>query len=153
MFGRALENVRNSAGGLDTGGTRTDHEEVEVVLCSGPTLDIRRFEQLKKTGPETLCIPQRVHWKGVPICAGNAEEINLAPSSKDEKVSLVGVTGLTFDYSRREIDRNHLRHLYVNVLVTKKHVPRIEGGIFGRENACRNLVEQRLELLIIGLVD
>jgi len=34
----------------------TNHEEVEVVLCSGPALDIRRFEQLKKPGPEMLCI-------------------------------------------------------------------------------------------------
>jgi hypothetical protein len=148
-----LENVRNSAGGLDASGTRTDHEEVEVVRCSGPALHIRRFEQPKEPGPETLCIPQRVHWKCVRICARNAEEISLAPSSKDEKVSLVGVTALTFDCSRREIDRNHHRHLYVNILMMKKHVPKIEGGIFGRQNACCNLVKQRLELLIIVLVD
>jgi len=60
-----------------------------------------------------LCIPQRVHWKCVLICAGNAEEISLAPSRKDEEVSLVVSPLLPLTVSRREIDRNHLRYLYV----------------------------------------
>jgi hypothetical protein len=35
----------------------------------------------------------------------------------------------------------------------KEYVPKIEGSIFGRQNACGNLIQQRLKLLVVVLVD
>ncbi len=94
-----------------------------------------------------------IHWKCVPVSAGNPEEIRHSASGEYEKVSLVDIAALAFDASRSEIDSYDLRHLDLNILVANKNLAEVKSCIRGRQSARGNLIEQGLELLIIVFID
>ena len=54
---------------------------------------------------------------------------------------------------RRQIGGNNLRHLDLDVGMLHQDVPQAEGDVAGRQEPGRHLVQQRLELLIVVLVD
>jgi hypothetical protein len=66
---------------------------------------------------------------------------------------LVPLTLRSFNGSRLEIDRDHLAHLYIHVGVALEDVAQGKRRIARRQHGGGHLVEQRLELLKIVLVD
>jgi hypothetical protein len=58
-----------------------------------------------------------------------------------------------FDRSRFEIRRNYLGHLYIDVGIILEDVPQRKRRIARRQHGRGDLIEQRLELLIIVFVD
>jgi hypothetical protein len=77
MLRRTVENVRNCAGGLDTGGTRTNDDEVQATLCRGPSRYVRRLEQLKNLIPSITPTIKKIKYNGA-ACSCFLDSLQIA---------------------------------------------------------------------------
>ena len=59
---------------------------------------------------------------------------------------------MSFDRASGEICRNNLSHFHIDIGMASKQVSKIGGDIAGCQDPGGNLVKQRLELLIVVLV-
>ena len=82
-----------------------------------------------------------------------AEKVCLRSSRKHQKIALILLSFSSFDSVRLEIDGDYLPELHVNVRVSSEDTSQAKSHVGCRQRSRSDLVEQRLKLLIIVLVD
>ncbi len=82
-----------------------------------------------------------------------AEKVGLRPRRKHQKISLICLSLSRRNGAGDEIDRDNLRHFHVHIGVGSEDTSQTESRIARRQFGGGHLVEQRLELLVIVLVE
>jgi len=104
-------------------------------------------------GAQPLGVSQGVQRERVLCGAGGIEEVRLGPRREHEHVAGVGVALGRRHGVRHRVDRGHLRQLHVDVVVVVEGLAQRGGDIGGGQLRCRDLVEQRLKLVVVALID
>ena len=87
------------------------------------------------------------------IGSRSAKEICLRPCRKNQEVALILLSFSDRDRSGLEIDRHCFAKLYLDIRMLSQNRTQTEGGIGCGKFGGRNLIEQRLELLIVVFID
>ena len=138
---------------LDAGRSASDHDDRQRTVVDELAVLVRRLPALEDVVLELDRVRQRVHGKRVLVGALRPEEVHLRPEGEDEEVVGDGRETVEADFLRLEVDPGDRRLVDRGVVLVLDEVA--ERVPHGRrlEQACRQLVQQRLEGVVVVLVD
>ena len=138
---------------LDAGRPASDHDDVQRAVVDERAVLVRRLPALEDVVLEPDRVRQRVHRKRVLGGALRPEEVHLRPEGEDEEVVGDGRETVEADLLRLEVDRGDRRLVDRRVvLVLDEVAERVSDGR-RLEEARGQLVQQRLEGVVVVLVD
>ena len=101
---------------------------------------------------EAVGVVERVEREGV-LRPGRPEEVRLRAGGEDEVVAGVGLARRVVTVRADRIDGHDLGALRIEPVEFRRDLAQRIGDVAGRQHRCRDLVEERLELVVVVLVD
>ena len=114
---------------------------------------VRVLEHRQDPRAQSLCFLERVERKAVLLGSLRVEEVRLRPGRQDQEVALVTPAVSCGHRPALRIGNHHLGHLHVHVRVATKRLAKRRRDIARPDLRGGDLVEQRLELVVVVLVD
>ena len=148
-----VHEVGERSGGLHSGRARADDHEVERAPLDELGVVRRFLEQLEDSCAQPLRIGHRIQRQCVLLGAGRAVEVRPRASGDDEVVAgerlpIACRHGLRVRVDPRDLE---LAHLHRRGLREDRSDG--SGDVGGPELGSRDLIEERLELLVVVTVD
>ncbi len=137
---QVIHHVRDGSRDLDSCGSCPHHDDSQRRAA---------LHQLLQTALDRVCVRSGIERKCMFLGTGHPEEVDGGPRGQNEMVRLDGPTFGELDHATSEVDRRHTFSDGVDPL----HLAVVELQICGVDQACRRLVEQRLERLATVLLD
>ena len=138
---------------LDSGRAPAHDDDVEGAVRDEARIAVRGLPPLEDVILEPDCVGERVHREGVLDRALGAEEVDLGAEAEDEVVVRDRRHALEADLPRFEVDPGHGRLVDRRVVVAREQVTQRVADSARVEQAGGELVEQRLEGVVVVPVD
>jgi hypothetical protein len=162
---RHVEQFHNGARDLDAGRPATDHDERERAVRGMGSFPVRLLQAEQDVVTKMAGVIDRVEGMGVARRTQHPEEIDDSARGDDQRVEgnvvgaviTGGVVGLAgageTDGPLLEIDPGHLAQAKMEVGGAADTGPNRIGHVGGVETSRRHLVEQRLERVVVVLIN
>ena len=147
------DHVPERAGELHAGRPAADHDEVQRALVEQRGIAVRVLEHADDPRAQARGVVEAVERERVGVRARRAEEVRDRAGGHHEGVAGPGVAVRRRRGARRGIDRRHIGQLHVDVRVLAKQLAHLERDVARAELRGGDLVEQRLELVVVVAVD
>ena len=143
----------SAPGGLHAGRAGTDDHEVQRTLVDQLRVAVRVFEHREQARPETLGVVEGVERERVLLGTRGVEEVRLAAHRQHQVVARErDAVGARHGLGRR-IDLGDVGHSTVTLLRLRKIAPQRAGHVGDVHLGRGDLVQQRLELVVVVPVD
>ncbi len=148
-----VHEVGERAGGLDARGAGTDDDEVQRAPLDARRVEVGILEQPQHAVAQDFGIDRRVQREGVLLGARDAEEVRFGTHGHHEVIArepraVVGGHG-----PGGRVDRHDLRELDIDAALLAEQSAQGTHHVAAVELSGRDLVQQRLELVVRVLVD
>src|SRR5262249_4141888 len=135
------------------GRASSHNDKVERAFLDERGIAVRGFQDGKDSGSQYLGIAKRIERIAGLLRARRSEEVRPRTGCQNQKIPVV-LRAFAGDYgSGMEIDGNDFRHLHIDIRMIPKTISQIRCDIAWRQHSRSYLVKQRLELLIVVLID
>lgn len=145
-------------GELDAGGAGTDHGECEQPASLGLVLgDVGTLERAEDAAAQLEGVLDRLE-AGRVLLPGVIAEVAVSCTRRDDEVVVVdgavgAVEGPGRHRARGEVDVRHLGHADRDVVLVTEDPAQRWCDLAGGEAAGRDLVEERLEAVVVGALE
>ena len=140
------------AGRLDTGRPCPDDDKVQGAFVEELGVAACVFKHLQDAGAQTQGVVEAVHGKRVPVGARGLEKVRLRARREDQVIALVDFARGGGRRFRLGIDGGHLGQFHVHVCGPVENFAQRVCHIAWRELRRGHLVQERLKLVVIVLV-
>ena len=141
------------AGALDPGWAAADDDDVECAVLGERVVLVRRLPLLQYVLLEADGVGERVHRERVLGSAGGAEEVDLGAEREHEVVIGQRLHLRELDLAACEVDPGHRVDVDAGVLLIVEEVAQGVPHLRRLQQAGCDLVEERLERVVVVLVD
>jgi hypothetical protein len=148
-----VDEVGDGACGLDAGRAGTDDDDVERALVDAGRVAVGGLEDLDQPVAQRLGVVDGVEGEGVLLGAGRVEEVRSRPGGEHQEVTTERLPVGGRHRPCRRVDRCHGRLLDVDALVAGEDAPQWPGDVGHGQLRRRHLVQERLELVVVVLVE
>ncbi len=145
--------LRERARRLDAGRPAADDHRVQRAVGDEAWVAVGRLPPLEDVVLQALRIRERVERECVVGGALDAEEIDLGPDGQDERVVGERLQLAEAHFARLQVDRLDGVVVHARVLLLLHEVAQLVADGRLLQEAGRKLVEQRLERVVVVLVD
>ena len=128
-------------------------DDIERTVLDEARILVRRLPALEHVFLEAYGIRQGVHREGVLGCALGPEEGHLRAKPEDEVVEGQWLHLLELNLPGREVDRRHRRLVDGRVVLTAHEIAQRVSDRTRLEQARGELIQERLEGVVVVLVD
>ena len=149
---RVVDHVRERAGELDARRPTADDDEVQRALVDQGGVAIGGLEHAEDLRAQPRRVIEGVERERVVRRARGAEEVRLRSGRQHDRVPAVLAPVRGRDGQLLRIERGHVLELDVDVRPVVEQAAQRVGDVGRRELARRDLVEQRLELVVVVAV-
>ncbi len=148
-----VHEVCERARGLDSGRAGADDHEVQGAGVDALVVRRRFLEELEDAAPQLLCVWHRVEGEGVLSGARGVEEVGLRARGNDDVVAGERLAVRCGDRPGLGVDPRHIELTHRDARVLGEDRADRPGDVGGSELGGGDLVQQRLELLVVVPVD
>ena len=148
-----VHEVRERARGLDAGRPGADDHEVQGAGVDELVVRGRFLEELEHAAPQLLRVGHRVQGEGVLGGAWRVEEVGLRARGDDDVVAGERLAVGGGDRAGLGVDPRHVELTHRDARVLGEDRADRPGDVGGSELGGGDLVQQRLELLVVVPVD
>ena len=152
-FEHLVDELRQGPRDLDTGGPAADDEEVQDTVVEQLRDGISRLEEAQRVVAHAHRVLERVEGECELVGSRDPEEVRGRPAGDDEVVERDRVLVLEQHLVTVPIDTRDQALAEQHPALTPEQPTNGIGDISGVEPARRDLVEQRLELVVVVLID
>src|SRR5689334_13489022 len=148
----ATRNFSQGASEFNAGGSAANHDEVELNLAfTLGCLTLRQFKCEKDATAHLDCVLDglKSRSKGFPLVT---PKVRVSCASGNYEVVIRDTSICKLHYLGCEIDVEHFSEQHLDILLTAQDPANRGGNVAGRESRGRNLVEQRLEEMVIPAI-
>ena len=148
-----VDQIGDCTGDLDAGRAAADDDDVERTLVDAGRIGVRILEHLEDPRTESAGVDDGVERERVLLGSGCVEEVRAGAGRQHQVVARPTGAGRAGRSARLDIDRGDLGFLHRDVLVTAEDATKRTGHVVVGQLGGRDLVEQRLELVVVVPVE
>ena len=149
---RRVDHLGQGAGDLDPGRTAADDDEVDGALVDEARVAVGLLEGLDDARLQAVRVVERIERERV-LRPGRTEEVRLGAGGEDEVVAGVRLAAVRRHAPGHRIDGHDLGALGIEVVEFGRDLAQRVGDVAGGQHRGRDLVQERLELVVVVLVD
>ena len=150
---RVADHVGERAGRLDAGRAAADHDEVQRAAVEQRGVAVGSLEQAEDPRAQARGVVVAVEREGVLLGARRAEEVRDRAGGHDDRIAGQGLSLGHRHGSPGGVDGGDVAELDVDVRVLPEQLAHLEHDVARGDLAGRDLVQQRLELVVVVAVD
>ena len=149
----SVDEVGHRARRLHTGGSGADDHEVQRPLVDAGGVGVGGLEDLDQPGAQRLGVIEGVQRQGVLLGPGRVEEVGTRSDREHQVIPGEDLTVGGRDGPRGRIDGRHGDLLHVDRRLVLEDAAQGTGDVAHGQFPGRDLVEERLELVVVVLVE
>ena len=149
---RRVDHLGQGARDLDPGRPAADDHEIDGALVGQVRIGVGLLEGLDDPRLEAFRVVEGVEREGV-LRPGRPEEVRLGAGGQDEVVAGVRLAVARRHGPGHRIDGHDLGTLGIELVELGRDLAQRVGDVAGRQHRGRDLVQERLELVVVVLVD
>ena len=153
LMGGRMSRIAKRTGHFGAGRTCSHNDEVQGAFLDERGIAFGSLKDRENARAQALGIMEGIQRVAVLVGPRCAEEVRLRPSRKHQKVALILLSVRSYRGTGCEVGGDNLGHYHVHIRVLFENTAQTESGIAGRQHGRGYLIEQRLELLIVILVE